>query len=148
MTTRERVPFRGLFKCAQCGKDVELTAPPGGLATDVILHWQTECRSLCPSCLLKEDHTHDIQVANDILGAANHNPDLADIATVVAILEKLLQAVGDLKATTKRSEHIAAHAHLRTAMVYERRLLNEMAARHGMITRGVRGVLDCGREQA
>jgi hypothetical protein len=49
--TRERVPFRAVFQCNGCGKDVELTADAQARATDIIVHWQRDCHSLCNRCL-------------------------------------------------------------------------------------------------
>jgi hypothetical protein len=55
--TRERVPFRAVFACNGCGKDVELTADAQARATDIIMHWQKDCHSRCDECLKKRKPT-------------------------------------------------------------------------------------------
>lgn len=69
---------------------------------------------------------YDKMLKMDIVAYANHAPAVSDQIMLVAVLERVTRAVAALAAETKRAEHVAAHGHMRSALDYERKVLDAM----------------------
>lgn len=61
-------PYEATFMCCRCGSPVVLRAQSGQWASSLILHWQTECKSLCKKCLYKE-REKDMNVLGPLIAA-------------------------------------------------------------------------------
>ena len=69
---------------------------------------------------------YDEMIKVDIMAYANHAPAVADQIMLVAVMERVTRALAALADETKRAEHVAAAGHMRSALDYERKVLDGM----------------------
>jgi len=69
---------------------------------------------------------YDEMLKMDIVAYANHAPAVSDQIMLVAVMERVTRAVVALASETQRAEHVAAAGHMRSALDYERKALDDM----------------------
>ena len=70
---------------------------------------------------------------DSVIATANHSPEICDQSMIVGAIECVLAVIKEKKASTQYQEHVMAEGLMRSALKYERQLLQEMERRNVLV---------------
>lgn len=72
-------------------------------------------------------------LADAVIMTANHSPAICDQIMLVGAIECVLAAIKVARISTQAQEHVMSEGLIRSALKYERQLLQEMERRNGLV---------------
>jgi hypothetical protein len=97
------------------------------------IEMKTLSESSVPAVSVFADITSPEALKMALIEGACVQPEICDLVALVEVLERTTAALATLKTRTPRREHVAAHGHLRSALTYEQRLLQEALEKNGIV---------------